>query len=146
MMRYVITQENLDEAQKAHACKSRLKVYHVGDNLFDKLTYEDAVWIEDELPEIAETIMDDCGIPLYAMAYSSSVCGSDNGYDDGYGCGYGQGYSYGDGCGYNNSYGFSYAAVSVTVPATAMATATARGTVTDTFNVDFVVNAMMGWV
>jgi len=104
MMRYTITQENFDAARTACACKSRLKVYHVGDNLFDKLTYEDAVWIEDELPEIAETIMNECGIPLYAMACSGSGHGSINSCDDGYGCGYGHGSS----PGYVNGYGFSY--------------------------------------
>jgi len=105
MMRYIITQADIDAARTARACENRLNLYHVGDDLFDKLTYTDAVWIEDKLPDSAKTILNAFSVPLYAMARDG--CGDGFGYGDGSGFGFGYGYSSGSGFGSGFGYGYS---------------------------------------
>ena len=70
-----IQEEWLNIARNAGACKNHVAKYRAGADLFGTLTYADAMWVEDVLPELAQKCMDMLGIPLYAAVH--------DGYGDG---------------------------------------------------------------
>ena len=86
----VIEQRHIDAAKRAGACSA---AYIAGDP-FSCVTWSDAVWFEDELPQMAAEIFAAEGLPVWALAGSGSGSGSGSGY--GYGAGDGSGSGSGD--------------------------------------------------
>lgn len=67
----LIEQWQLDAAQRAQACTSRLRRYKAGQPI-SNITFADAVWVEDKCPDIGARL------PLPLWTYSSR-----GGYGDG---------------------------------------------------------------
>jgi len=107
-----ITAEMLALVDAAQPCRGRRSRYRAGMPI-ERLTYDDAVWVEEYAPQAVALFRAAHRVPLWTMAGSSSGYGGDrSGYSgsgyggsgyggDGYGSGYsGSGY---DGIGYGGS-------------------------------------------
>jgi hypothetical protein len=104
-MELVIKKEHLDAAKKAGACAEGLRKYRVGTPLHE-IAQSDLLWVEQTLPDLAESIVAQVSQTLVRGKISLSLLGF--GYGDGVGDGVGFGYGFGYGDGFGDGFGFGY--------------------------------------